>query len=918
VSRSQSRRQQQESTSRRRAAADAFAPAPIAAAVMALTLLGPAHAQTASSAAPAASAASAAEASNEAPALDAVTVHSRNRIEKLQDVPISVSVTTGAELARLDAYGVEAITKRAANVSWNQGNQRTSSLSIRGIGKIGQTEAQDPSVGVIVDGVSYAYNALTSSFDFVDVDTIEVARGPQGTLQGKNASVGSVTVNYKRPTFTPTADYTLAFNKNRGLLGVAAIGGPVIDNVLAWRGTFSVNRQDGPLVNQYNRDQTYTNKDRVSGRVQFLLRPDDDWSVRVEGTYTPRASETTNGYSYARPTVLTKYSDGSTPVTNNTTEAKLARSWFAQNSSYTLANYYAGPDSDGQRGLVTGNSGLSAEVNWKIPGGLTLTSITAAETYHFNAVNDDGTPYDITRNAGGFWNDYRQKSEELRITSPVGGLVDYQAGLFLMQAKNSATYQKGWGNDAGAWYASPSQYNTLDANAAGQLLMLDSLANVNMAYNSPAGQQAINNKSAAIYAQANWHLSDTLTVTTGGRLTHEDRRTTDSSYVISNGSGIELNPVSVNGVQLGGFASAATAIPPNATTGAPAYAAGDLLAGNSADQLALADATAKKYFGVASYAALTKAQKAQVAAAKSIRQTNLGVLFNPTVAQPYRANQPAFSISPSLKLSPDVTTYVSAVHGEKAGISQLVNGISALVEPEKTNSFELGLKSALLDKTLILNVDVYDMRISNYQQSVRIVDQYTTNNNNIGLTPADSGYVYSYTSATGNVPKVEAKGLEIDGVYAGIPRTTLRFSGAYNLARYKSFPNSAQPVENGYVGAPAYQDVSGKTLAGAPRFSFNVGADYHQSITADKEAHVSANVAYSSKFNSDVSLSNYAVVGQSALVDFSIGAGKHDRSFDVSLVVKNLFNNQTETARTATSITPAVPRTYGIQFTGTL
>lgn len=900
MSRSSLRQQQQEQVSRI-ASPSPFTPAPIAIAILALTVMGCAHAQTASSAAPAASAASAADTTNEAPALDAVTVHSRNRIERLQDVPISVSVTTGNELARLDAYGVEAIAKRAANVSWNQGNQRTSSIAIRGIGKIGQTEAQDPSVGVIVDGVSYAYNALTSSFDFVDVDTVEVARGPQGTLQGKNASVGSVTVNYKRPTFTPTADYTLAFNKNRGLLGVAAIGGPVIDNVLAWRGTFSVNRQDGSLVNQYNRDQSYTNKDRVSGRVQFLLKPDDDWSVRLEGTYTPRTSETTNGFSYARPTALTQYSDGSTPVTTNTTEAKLARSWFAQNTSYTLANYYAGPDSDAQRGLVTGNSGLSAEVNWKLPGGTTLTSISAVETYHFNAVNDDGTPFDVTRNAGGFWNDYRQKSEELRITSPVGGLVDYQAGIFLMEAKNSATYQRGWGNDAGAWYASPSQYATLDANAAGQLLMLNSLANVNMAFNSPAGQQSIDNKSAAIYAQANWHLSDAFSVTTGARLTHEDRRTTDSTYVISNGSAAELNPVTVNGVQLGGFNS-------DATTGAL------VVGGNDATQLALADSTALKYFGVATYGALSTAQQKQVAAAKSIRQTNIGVLFNPVKAEPFRANQPAFSISPSLKLSPDVTTYVSATHGEKAGISQVVNGISTLVEPEKTNSFELGLKSALLNKTLILNLDVYDMRISNYQQAVRVVDQYTTALNVAAGTPNPT----VYTSATGNVPKVEAKGLEFDGIYGGIPRTTLRFSGAWNLARYKSFPNSAQPVENGYVGASPYRDVSGQIVAGAPRFTFNVGGDYRQPLTADKDGHVSANVAYSTRYNSDVSLSRYAVVGESALVDFAIGAGKHDKTFDVSLVVKNLFNNQTPTARSATSITPAVPRTYGIQFTGTL
>ena len=892
MSRSHQRQEQQQ----------AFRRVPVAAAVAALGLAGAFAAHAADAPAPAA-AASAAESTSEAPALDAVTVHSRNRIERLQDVPLSVSVTTGAELSRLNAYGVEAIAKRAANISWNQGNQRTSSIAIRGIGKIGQTEAQDPSVGVIVDGIPYAYNALTSSFDFVDVDTVEVARGPQGTLQGKNASVGSVSVNYKRPTFTPTADYSLGFNKNNGLIATAAIGGAVIDDLLAWRGTFSVNRQQGALVNQYNRDQTYTNKDRVSGRVQFLLRPSDALNVRVEGNVTPRASETTNGAVYNRPTLLTQYADGSAipaSVTTNTPEAKLSRSWFSQ-TGYTLANYYGGPDNDAQHGLVTGNNGLSAQVDWKLDSGHTITSITAYQSYHFNAVNDDGTPFDITRNAGGFWNDYHQNSEELRITSPTGGFVDYQGGLFLMQARNSATYEKSWGNDAGAYYASPSQYTTLDADAPGQLLMLNSLANLSMAYNSPAGQQEINNKSAAVYAQANWHFTDSFTVTTGARLTHEDRKSLDSTYIINNGSAAELNPATVNGVSLGGFIS-------NASTGAL-----DLV-NNTADQIAVADALAKKYFGVSTYSGLTGAQMKQVAAAKAIRATQIGVVFNPVKAQPYRANQPAFTVSPSLKLGPNVTTYTSFTHGEKAGISQVVNGISTLVDPEKTNSFELGVKSALLNKTLILNVDVYDMRISNYQQAVRLVDQYTTNLNIAnGVSPSTA-----YTSATGNVPKVEAKGLEFDGVYGGIPRTQLRFSGAFNLAKYKSFPNSAQPVENAYANAPAYQDVSGQTLAGASKVSFNVGGDYRQPISPTHDAHIDANVAYNSKFNSDVSLSKYAVVGQSALVDLSFGAGKHDKSFDASIVVKNVFNNKTPTAVTATTITPSSPRVFGIQFTGTL
>ncbi len=857
--------------------ARAFAPAPVAAAVFALTLMGGAHAQTATAAAPAASAVTAgnaADAPNEAPALDAVTVHSRNRIERLQDVPISVSVTTGAELARLDAYGVDAIAKRAANVSWNIGNQRTSSLSIRGIGKIGQTEAQDPSVGVIVDGVSYAYNALTSSFDFVDIDTVEVARGPQGTLQGKNASVGSVVINYKRPSFTPTADYTLAFNKNNGVLGVAAIGGPVIDDLLAWRGTFSVDRQAGARVNLYNRDQTYTNTDRVSGRVQLLLTPSEAFSVRFEGDVQPRAAETTNGNTINLPTP-TKYADGATNPLTTDASTRLSRGWFTGNPGYTLADYYGGINNDAQHGLVTGGNGASTEVNWKLPGGHTVTSITAYRSYHFDAVNDDGTPFDIYRNSGGFWNDYHQASQELRVSSPVGGFVDYQAGLYFIKVNLSATYAKSFGNDAGAYLASPTQYSTLAASPAGQLLMEDSLANLSLAYNSPAGQQTIENKSGAAFAQANWHFTDAFTLTTGARLTHENRTNVASSYTVNAG----------NGVDLANFSSADPTV---------------------------RDAVTAKYFGTGrTYASLTAAELKQVTAAQAIRSSNIGVQFAPTAARPFRANQPALVLSPSYKISPNITSYASYQHGEKAGIAQLVNGISTPAAAEKTNSFELGLKSALLDKTLILNADVFDTLIHNYQQAVQVVDQYTTTLKNDGNT--------YYTSATGNAPRVGVTGLEVDGVYGGIPRTTLRFSGAFNKAIYKEFPNSAQPVENGDLsGAHPYRSVNGQTLAGAPRFTFNVGADYTQPVTPDKDAHVSANLAYSTAYNTDVSLSKYAEVGAQALVDLAVGAGKHDKSFDVSFIVKNVFNNATPQSRTWNSITPATPRVWGIQFTGKL
>lgn len=837
--------------------------------------------------------------------LEGVTVRSRNRIEKLQDVPLSVSVVQGNELERLNATDINSITKRAANVSWNLGNQRTSSISIRGVGKVGQTEAQDPSVGLIVDGVNYAYNALSSSFDFLDVDTVEVARGPQGTLLGKNTSLGVINITTRRPSFTPTADYNVSFSQRDGVSGWVAAGGPVVDDVLAWRGVVSVNRQKGDLSNAFNRDNTYTNTDRVSGRVQFLLKPDADFSARLAIDAQPRAAEATNGRTINTPTPRT-YSNGT--ATNLQTDAgtKLGRRWFTQNKGYTQDDFYYGGktgdlvNNDAARPLVTGSHGATVELNYRLGSGHQLTSISAYKDYHFNAVNDEGTPFDINRNSGGFWNDYKQWSQELRVSSPLGGLLDYQAGLYLIKVKNDAEYQKFWGTDAGAWYANDAQYKALDADTAGRQLLVDSLANLNMAYNSPAGQQYIRNTSAAVFGQGNWHLSPELTVTTGLRITQERRRNTAFSLIKSNGSGADLNPAAVNGVVLGGFLNSAK---------------GELDARNTAAQLAVADRVAGLYFGKAAsatpgaaYASLSAAQKQQVAYAKAIRASQAGVIFNPVEAEPYQATQPALVISPSYKFNPDATGYLSWQHGEKAGISQVVNGISYKVDPEKTDSFELGLKSAWLQRTLIVNADVFVSNIKNYQQSVRVVDEYTTALNNNGQ--------FAYTSATGNVPKVRVSGIEVDAVYAGIPFTQIRVAGAYNLARYRSFPNAAQPVENGFSGAPAYRDLGGQTLAGAPRLSFNIGADYRRPVWSDKEFHTSANLAFTSSYYSDNALSSYSVIPKTWLADWAVGLGRRDKSFDVSLVVKNLFNDKTPLSQTWNSYAPAIPRTVSLVFTG--
>ncbi|HEY9109876.1 MAG TPA: TonB-dependent receptor [Roseateles sp.] len=882
---------------------------PIAALAACLGLCGTALAADAPDAA--ASAPEAAAPADDAVALKGVTVRARNRIEKIQDVPLSVSVISGKELDRELAYDIGAITKRAANVIRNSGNSRTFSMSVRNVGKVSQTEAQDTSVGVIQDGVNLAYAPLTS-FDFFDVDTVEVARGPQGTLLGKNSTMGVIVINTRKPSFVPEAYGAVTLGQRNTVISQFAVGGPVIDDLLAWRGSLVVNKGGGAFANRYNPDQTYFDRDRVSGRLQLLLRPSADLSARLSVDIQPKAGEYYNGQT-VRTEIPATYSNGAPTSANNNLNirAKLARPYFADRKLFDYdKDYLNNPNVnlDNQRPLITELRGTSAEIKWKLGGGHELTSITAYRDYHFHARNDEGTPFDISLNGGGKVDAYRQRSQELRVSSAPGGFVDYQFGALYFN--NSVDFgqlgwSSGWGSDAGAWFATQSQYDKLDTPGAGRELLRVSLDGLNR-----GAAQWVRNNSLGLYGQADWHLSRELTLTTGVRLTRENRKNSANSTIVDNGfAGVGLNPVSVDygtgtpfagKVATGGFDSIAFS---QATV--TAGTAGKLTDAALADatQVALADSVAKRYFGVATYAALTPEQRAQIAAAKAIRATQIGTLWPEVAAPEFHKTQPGFNLSPRYKINEDQTAYAALQYGEKGGVAQVVNGVPRLADPEKVTSFEVGLKSALLGKTLFLNTDVFLSKVKGYQQAVSLPDP---------LNPAAT------VSYTGNAERVQIHGLEVDGAYNGIRNLSVRFSGAYTVAKYKEFKFSPQPVENQYPGAPVYQDVSGQFLTGAPRYTFNIGPEYRRPIAGDHVLHTSFNAAFSSGYNSDSNLSAYGYVKKRWLADASFGVGRADGKYDVSLVVKNLFNDDTPQAVSWNSFTQTDPRWVGVQFSGRL
>ncbi|MGH6998982.1 MAG: TonB-dependent receptor plug domain-containing protein, partial [Phenylobacterium sp.] len=169
--------------------------------------------------------------------VEEVVVTVRRRAEKLQDVPITVSAVSGQTLAveRLDR--VADYAAKIANFGALQQNTRVSTLTIRGVGGNANSDGSEAGVGLIVDNVFFTHPGF-SWLDFVDLESVELARGPQGTLLGKNTTIGALVVTTKRPSFTPEAQVSGTIANNERYQLRANVSGPLAGDKLAGRLTF--------------------------------------------------------------------------------------------------------------------------------------------------------------------------------------------------------------------------------------------------------------------------------------------------------------------------------------------------------------------------------------------------------------------------------------------------------------------------------------------------------------------------------------------------------------------------------------------------------------------------------------------------------------------------------------------------------
>ncbi|MFN3911943.1 TonB-dependent receptor [Hyphomonas sp.] len=312
--------------------------------------------------------------------LTAVTVTAQRREESAQDVPLAVTAVTGEQIQELRVENIENISLISPSISFSKTNSpaASSNIQIRGIGTTGQSRVFEGAVGVFIDGVyrTRSGQALTT---FLDIDGLQVLRGPQGTLFGKNTSAGALLLNSKAPDLDSFGGYVSGSYGNYNAVDLSgAVNIPFAENMaLRIAGTHS--EQDGFLESPEGDTQNDQKVDAF--KASLLWEPTPDLSIKLIADYAVQDDEVGYGTFNAVDGPLT-------PLING----------------LTLANGYAVPSGnidDYEASINTPTTsevvdqGLTLDIEWDLGSG-SLSSITAMREYDTDQHGDaDFSPADI-------------------------------------------------------------------------------------------------------------------------------------------------------------------------------------------------------------------------------------------------------------------------------------------------------------------------------------------------------------------------------------------------------------------------------------------------------------------------------------------------------------------------------------------
>ncbi|MFB9110311.1 TonB-dependent receptor [Flavobacterium gyeonganense] len=440
-----------------------------------------------------------------------VVVSSRRRIEKVQDIPIAVSVVTGKQAEQAGAFNVNRIKELVPSVQLYSSNPRNTGINIRGLGSpYGLTnDGIDPGVGFYVDGVYYARPAATT-LDFVDVERIEVLRGPQGSLFGKNTTSGAFNITTRKPSFTSGADFEVSYGNYAFLQAKASVTG-ALSKKIAGRLSFSGTQRDG-LVDNIATGRATNTLNNQGIRGQLLYNPSENTNIILAADITTQ-----------RPDGYAQVIAGVAP-TNRAAYRQFDA--IIADLNYQLPSRNAfdrkiDQDTPWRSGQDMG--GISLNIDTKIGGG-TLTSTTAWRFWNWDPSNDrDFTGLQVLAKSQ---NPTRQTqiTQEVRYAGQLSSKISGVAGVFFIDqtSQTDGTEESG----SAQWRFSQSTTSNLWKTPGlfeGYGIKTDA---------------RIRASSAAVFGQLDWAITDRLHVLPGLRYNFDKK---EANYKRTTYGGLQTN-----------------------------------------------------------------------------------------------------------------------------------------------------------------------------------------------------------------------------------------------------------------------------------------------------------------------------------------------------------------------------------------
>lgn len=796
--------------------------------------------------------------------IDTIIVTAQKREQSLQDVPIVVTAVSEQLLRDTGVKDIKDLTLLTPGLLvTSTSNESVTTARIRGIGTVGDNAGLESSVGVVVDGVYRPRNGVGFG-DLGELERIEVLKGPQGTLFGKNTSAGVINVVTKRPSFDFGADVELTAGDYGVMDGAASINGPLSDKIagrlyIASRerdGLLDVVRGPGPRTDDEDNDRKFK-----TARGQLLFQPSEALDIRLTADYTDRDEN-----CCAAPQVVLTPNTGVLQVLTLVGGPNSFRNPADPFDRVAYSNRSTKQDVE--------EKGASMEINWDMAGlgGATLTSITAWRDWEtINGQDADFTTADILYREpnGNFGNQFKQLSQELRLAGESEKL-SWLVGLFYADEDLDSRDQLIIGTQFQQYF---------NGLSGGQLAGLPPTA-------YPGGQGTRDvydqeSKSWALFTNNSIRFTEQLELTLGLRYTDESKDL-DSQYRNQhNGLGCSI------------------------LRGNPDFVAAALGAGGP--ELA---ARVQTLFGIGCSVTYADPIFANVDTSQSIDEQE----WTGTAKLAYRFND-------------DVMSYVSYAKGYKAGGFNLyrerngiffltpgqtltIPGVGTLVGPsvdtdtsfdkETVDSYELGVKTQWADNSLLVNGAVFYQDYSDFQ-----LNTFT-------------GLQFIVTS----LPQVVSKGVDIDFVWY-TPAEQLSFQGGVTYA--DTTIEDFGPPANLAFFRPERKDDQ---LSFAPEWSASLSATYEQPVGNNLLIRGNIGARYTSEYNTGSNLDPRKIQDAMTLVNARVGFGADDEKWMVELWALNvtdeeyyqvLFDATLQGSSTAPGASQSTlngflgaPRTYGV------